>query len=603
MSNEFEEDEYRDVEDDPEGEIQALHDEDYQIQEVLADLVDNSIDADSTRVEVNFEECEYPGDEKQYPYLSGAGQYLLIKDDGRGVPPERIFKALSRGHRRDYAEWELGHFGVGLKDSSFSQAYEITLFSKVSGGEVEVVRYSSCAVKELQRKVHLVPGNMTGVFGWMTETDGWADAMEHMDSVESGTVVLLEGLHKIHGEAGDNETWIAEIEDRCENYLRLAFAYYIAEGGFDVPLSSPDPSTGEMFKHREICIEFNEEELEPLDPFCKDLESEGDNKGTLRWGGGIDDGVDTVVNSQKAKLKVTVFIVPNPVNPDYKEDREEVEEALQSALNVGAQNLQGLFIYRNGRLLDAGGKYPWKGVYSGTDPHRTMLRWEVHLPPGRSVGRPKVSEFRINKSKRDVTISNRLKLALKRLTGTSSPCRHQWHHLDPDYDIGMAKRARIRVNKEGKDPRTPQQIFGYCRHCDSYKHETAQHQCSACGTNGHERTCLPSCDECGSTDHETALHPCSFCGDVGHEATCRDEEDDPGSPPAEPPMPPEPLPPGLDKVIVNATTAGDPIRVDSEGASLKIEINRKHRLFDKIVDKITGLTGPQTDEREGEPED
>ena len=590
-----------DVNDDAVGKLEALHDEEYQIQQVLADLVDNSVDANSNAIQVDFEQCTYPGEEKQYPFLDGDGYYILIKDNGDGVPKERIFKALSRGHRRDYNEWELGHFGVGLKDSSFSQAYEITLFTKEKDGdgEIGVMRYSSCAVKARTRDIHLTPDGMIDEFEWMKNTEGYENAMEYMNSINHGTAILLEGLHKIQNLTGTDDeasiVYVNRVKDCCENYLRLAFEYYIRDGGFKVPLSEPNPEDGEMYKHKFVEIEFNDEPLTPLDPFYRDSADETTNYGTLTWSGAIRTRVaDSSGIIRGQDVGITIYLIPNKKNQDYLEQTEPVEESLQSALAVGAYSLQGLFLYRNGRLLDAAGKHPWKGIYKEIDNQKTHIRWEVHLPPGRSVGKAKLSEFRINKSKRDVHIEPRIEKELRKITG--SRARQKWHPLDPDYLMGMGDRGRIRLNKDKGDKRNKER-FGGCKisGCGDYRHKKDKHVCSSCGELGHELDCEPECSICHERGHEETLHQCSFCGEIGHEETCRESGDTPdegGNFDGGGDSGPQ-LPPGqttlLDFVTVNKVTTGLPINITYDEDTMKIDFNEDHHLFGKIMEKIRNL--------------
>ena len=66
------------------------------------------------------------GQRENYPNglknLYGKQLYLTVLDNGNGMNSEEMNDALIYGHRRDYEDYELGHFGVGLKNSTMSQA-------------------------------------------------------------------------------------------------------------------------------------------------------------------------------------------------------------------------------------------------------------------------------------------------------------------------------------------------------------------------------------------------------------------------------------------------------------------------------------------------
>ncbi len=87
----------------------------------LADLVDNSIDAGATAVLIRLVRVE------------GSLRSLYVVDNGRGMTPEQIDTAMTVGGRREYRDADLGHFGLGLKAASFSQARSLTVLTQASG--------------------------------------------------------------------------------------------------------------------------------------------------------------------------------------------------------------------------------------------------------------------------------------------------------------------------------------------------------------------------------------------------------------------------------------------------------------------------------------
>jgi len=78
----------------------------YTLEQVVADLVDNSIDAQAEHVEVIFDEEQYGG---------AASHYVIVADDGKGIEGDDISSIMDFGVERSYGELELGKFGVGLK--------------------------------------------------------------------------------------------------------------------------------------------------------------------------------------------------------------------------------------------------------------------------------------------------------------------------------------------------------------------------------------------------------------------------------------------------------------------------------------------------------
>ena len=60
---------------------------------------------------------------------------LLVSDDGAGMDDHAIDRAMTVGKRREYESQALGHFGMGLKAASFSQADVLTVMSQQAGGD------------------------------------------------------------------------------------------------------------------------------------------------------------------------------------------------------------------------------------------------------------------------------------------------------------------------------------------------------------------------------------------------------------------------------------------------------------------------------------
>ena len=237
-------------------------------------------------------------------------------------------------------------------------------------------------------------------------------------------------MHKIEGivttdDPDSRDVYINKVRDQCENYLRVAFEYYLREGGVEIPTSYPDPKTGEQSKKMDqVKILFNEDRLDPLDPFCRDMVDPDSNYGTLVWKGTI----PTPVSGRKAELSISIFMIPNINHPEYTARRKKQQEHLKSAFGAGAYGLQGLYIYRNMRLIDAAGNASLeKHLRRGRPPEDTP---QVGGPPSpRQRRRTADSEFRVNKSKRDITFTPRIVKALKKAKDRS---KQRWHPLDPE---------------------------------------------------------------------------------------------------------------------------------------------------------------------------
>lgn len=95
----------------------------HSLETALADLVDNAIDAEATNVLIRLVRS------------NGSLVTLYVVDNGRGIAPNAIDAAMTIGGRREYHDGDLGHFGLGLKAASFSQARSLTVMSRAAGHE------------------------------------------------------------------------------------------------------------------------------------------------------------------------------------------------------------------------------------------------------------------------------------------------------------------------------------------------------------------------------------------------------------------------------------------------------------------------------------
>ena len=104
---------------DPAATIETLGALGYSTESAVADLIDNSIAAGATRVNVIL-------------HWDGAESWCAVDDDGRGMTSDELKQAMTIGSRdpllpRDTGD--LGRFGFGLKTASFSQCRELTVGS------------------------------------------------------------------------------------------------------------------------------------------------------------------------------------------------------------------------------------------------------------------------------------------------------------------------------------------------------------------------------------------------------------------------------------------------------------------------------------------
>src|SRR5688500_3710961 len=97
----------------------SLRDIGYDLSSAVADLVDNSLDAGARTVDIDL-------------VYDGAESWLRVVDDGLGMSGKELVEAMRFGSHREYGTNDLGHFGLGLKTASLSQARRLVVASRRS---------------------------------------------------------------------------------------------------------------------------------------------------------------------------------------------------------------------------------------------------------------------------------------------------------------------------------------------------------------------------------------------------------------------------------------------------------------------------------------
>ena len=95
---------------------ESLRDIGYDFPAAVADIVDNSVMAGASNVDVQIE-------------FDGEDSYVAISDDGEGMTSNGLVEALRYGSRRPYGRSDLGRYGLGLKTASLSQCRSVTVIT------------------------------------------------------------------------------------------------------------------------------------------------------------------------------------------------------------------------------------------------------------------------------------------------------------------------------------------------------------------------------------------------------------------------------------------------------------------------------------------
>lgn len=335
--------------------IEGMRDFGYTLETAMADIIDNSITAGASKVEIIAEPL-------------GESPWIAVVDDGTGMQEAELVEAMRPGSKNPLDEREghdLGRFGLGLKSASFSQCRRLTVISRRDGK-------TSAATWDLDAVAK------TNV--WKVDfEDDLADVPTADRLPETGTIVLWRKLDRLStGYLHDANKRAAEINKAlsgAERHLRLCFHRYM-EG------SRP-----------KLRLLLNGRKLSPIDPFASQ------HKATQ---------TDPVEELHLAKgiVETQCFTLPHHKMMSRSEwdDLGGPEGHLRS---------QGFYIYREQRLIIAGS---WLGLARQTELTK-LSRVRVDIP--NTMDADWKIDVRKANAQMPPIVRERLRKIVERLQGTS----------------------------------------------------------------------------------------------------------------------------------------------------------------------------------------
>jgi hypothetical protein len=296
--------------------IESMRDIGYSLETALADVVDNAISADATRVDI---------------FADSEEACIGILDNGTGMSCDELMAAMKPGSRNPLEERDprdLGRFGLGLKTTSFSQCRRLTVLSRKFG-------QTHAAVWDL--------AHVAATDDWLVQIPDDPDAMPWFERLgSSGTLVLWEDLDRVldqHAPDGGVAQFVSRM-DGARQHLELVFHRFLAG----------EPGT------RKVTILLNNRPLEALDPFHS------------RHPATVTGPVDTIKFGD-SKVTVQTFTLPHhrKVTPDEWERYGGPEGYLKN---------QGFYVYREKRLIIYG---TWFGLAKQAELTR-LARVRIDMP-------------------------------------------------------------------------------------------------------------------------------------------------------------------------------------------------------------------------------
>ena len=269
--------------------IESMRSLGYSFPAAIADLIDNSISAEATKIEIIAEPSINPS--------------LIILDDGCGMSKDKLYEAMRYGSTNPLEqrnENDLGRFGLGLKSASLSQCRRLVVVSK-QGKELNAYSW------DLD---YVIQSGSWMLKGFSEEEMDLFPEIGRLKSLEHGTYVFLSEFDRVKEATGNiAETFNKYLNDMNE-HLSLVFHRFLDEG---------------------LVISVNNMDIQGRDPF-------------LSYHSATQRKKESSIYIHDEKITLKPFILPH-ISKLSQEDIDRVggKENLRTD--------QGFYVYRNKRLI------------------------------------------------------------------------------------------------------------------------------------------------------------------------------------------------------------------------------------------------------------
>ncbi|MBU5470559.1 ATP-binding protein [Falcatimonas sp. MSJ-15] len=269
--------------------IESMRSIGYSFSSAVADLLDNSIGARATRIDIVSEPSENPS--------------LIIIDNGCGMSDKKLYEAMRYGssnplEKRD--DSDLGRFGLGLKSASLSQCRKLVVVSK---HDDEINAYSWDLDYVIEKGAWMLKG-------FDTDEIRAFPKIEKLLNMNCGTYLYLNDFDRVReGTKNIIETFNERLKE-MEDHIALLFHRFLDDN---------------------LIITVNNREIEARDPFLTY------HKATQ------------IKRESKIHLKGETITLKPYILPHLSKLTEKDFEKAGGKENLRTE--QGFYVYRNRRLI------------------------------------------------------------------------------------------------------------------------------------------------------------------------------------------------------------------------------------------------------------
>lgn len=300
--------------------MEGLRDTGYDFNTAVADIVDNSIAADATRIEISI--------------VLSPDQNLTvyIADNGCGMGRDELSNAMRYGSTKRANAASLGKFGLGLKTASTAFCKCLSVVSRAT---------ESDDVLKAQWDLEYIAEKNNWLLRWPAVSEDELDMLDSAADGQHGTLVIWEKVDRLmrqYSSMVHATKAVKRIEDSLRFHLAMTYQMFLDK---EYPYAP----------NIEICL--NGIPVEFWDPFCSKIEGT-DILLDLKQDIDLPDG-------STAPLELRAYVLPGINSFKSQKDKEYARVS---------NDRQGFYVYREKRLIHCG---DWMGMFS-KEPHGSLLR-------------------------------------------------------------------------------------------------------------------------------------------------------------------------------------------------------------------------------------
>ena len=307
---------------DPERIMEGLRDTGYSFNTSVADIVDNSIAAKATKIDITIN------------FNPRKELTVCIADNGYGMDEEGLRNAMRYGSRKREDPASLGKFGLGLKTGSTAFCRCLSVVSRGNGDS---------KVRKAQWDLDYIAKTNEWKLKQPDPSYDEEDLLDMTAEGGSGTLVIWEKVDRLLKKYNNRSSATVALKKTIDSlmfHLSMVYQRFL------------DPNDR---RARNVSISLNGVDINPWDPFCSTEEQ------TVKL---VDEGIEVELpNGDVSGFEVRAYLLPR--RADYSTPQAQKNARLSN-------DMQGFYVYREERLIHYG---DWLGMFS-REPHFSLLRVE-----------------------------------------------------------------------------------------------------------------------------------------------------------------------------------------------------------------------------------